>query len=177
VWCIRVCTVACYSIADSLVRFEPVTEDPGPVWIRVRYEPDTLAIRGATHRTIHRSVLVRAVKIRWRFRSETALCHVSICFYWVFRCYSIGRERSSCLFNAYSFVIISCKRVTILFFNEFYFISKLAHDDLHHWSLFHVHVCSTQMNCLDNLEQYHDFTEKPDPLYMISTWKSCCACY
>ena len=114
-WCIRVCTVACYSIADSLVRFEPVTEDPGPVWIRVRYEPDTLAIRGATHRTIHRSVLVRAVKIRWRFRSETALCHVSICFYWVFRCYSIGRERSSCLFTLMRIVLLSFHVSELLF--------------------------------------------------------------
>ena len=48
VWCIRVCTVACYSVTDSLVWFESITGDPDPIWICARCGPDTLALRKPT---------------------------------------------------------------------------------------------------------------------------------
>ena len=54
--------------------------DPDPIRIRVRSGPDTMAIRRPIPGMIRRSVPVRAVKTRWRFGSETASFHVSVCF-------------------------------------------------------------------------------------------------
>ena len=89
--CLRsiACTVACYSVADSLVRFEPITEDPDPlqeIQICARYGPDTMAIRKPTYGMIQRFVPVRALKTRWRFRSKIASFHVSVYSCVIYRC-------------------------------------------------------------------------------------------
>ena len=78
--CIRVCTVACYRVADSLVRFEPVTGDSD----YARCGTDTLAIRKPIHGIIWRSVPIRVVKTRQRFGSKIASFHVGVCSYIIF---------------------------------------------------------------------------------------------
>jgi len=67
------------AISDPFVQSELVTRDPDPIRICARYGPDTLAIRRLTHGMIHRSVLVCAMKTRWRFNSKIKLFHVSVC--------------------------------------------------------------------------------------------------
>ena len=67
------------SIADSLMRFELVTEDPNLNRIRVHCEPDTVAIWKSIHERILKFVTVLAVKIRQRFCSKTVSFHVSVC--------------------------------------------------------------------------------------------------
>ena len=57
-----------------------------PIWICVRYEPDTLAIWRPIHGVIHRSVLVRAVKTRRRFRNRVISCECS--FLCIYRCWN-----------------------------------------------------------------------------------------
>ena len=63
---------------DTFVRSRPVAGDPDPIRIRARCGPDTEAIRRSIHGMIRQSVLVRAVKTRRRFGSETASFHVSV---------------------------------------------------------------------------------------------------
>ena len=41
---IRVFTVACYSVADSFVQSDPVTEDPDSIRVGARCGPDSQAI-------------------------------------------------------------------------------------------------------------------------------------
>ena len=64
----------------GLVRWDPnpATRDPYPIQIRAHCGTDTMVIRRPIHGMIHRSVLDRAVKTRWRFGSETASFHVSV---------------------------------------------------------------------------------------------------
>ena len=61
-----------------LVRSGPVVEDPNPIWICARCEPDTMVIRRPIYGMSRRSVLVSAVKTIRQFGSETASFHVSV---------------------------------------------------------------------------------------------------
>ena len=76
--CGFICWVACCSVSDSFGEIRTVSGDPDPIRIRARCGPDTMVIQRPIHGTICRSVLVRAVKTRRRFGSETASFHVSV---------------------------------------------------------------------------------------------------
>jgi len=66
------------SIADSLMRLEPVTGDPDLIRIHIHCRLDTLAIRRSIHRMIPRFIPARAVKTRRRFGSKIASFQVSV---------------------------------------------------------------------------------------------------
>ena len=66
-----VCSVACYSISESFGEIRTVAGDPDLIWIRARCGPDTMVIRKPIYGMIHRSVPVRALKIRRQFGFES----------------------------------------------------------------------------------------------------------
>jgi len=53
-------------------------EDPDPIRISIRRVPIHQPIRKPTHEMIWRSVPIRAVKTRWRFRFKIMSFHVSV---------------------------------------------------------------------------------------------------
>jgi len=83
VWVCYVCVNFPLSVYDCVVqRYRLVWWDPDrlqKIQNCVRCGPDTLAIRKSTHRTIQRSIPVRAMKARRRFWSKTASFLVSVC--------------------------------------------------------------------------------------------------
>ena len=74
------CLVACCNASNPFGEIQTVAGDPDRIQIRARCGPDTMMIRRPIHVMIRRSVLVRAVKTRRWFGSETASFHVSVCF-------------------------------------------------------------------------------------------------
>ena len=66
--------------SESFGEIRTVAGDPDLIRIHARCGPDKVVIRRPIHGMIRKSVPVRAVKTRWRFSSETALFHVSVCF-------------------------------------------------------------------------------------------------
>ena len=94
--CTRMCPYACVGVnrvfmficmcwlratvfRTRSVRFEPSYRRPRPDSGSCRCGSDTQVIRRPINGMIRRSVPVRAVKTRWRFGSETASFHVSVC--------------------------------------------------------------------------------------------------
>ena len=73
--------VACYSISDLFGEIQTSCRRPRQDSDSYRCGPDTEEIRRSTHRTIRRSVPVRAVKTRRRFGSQTALFYVSVSYF------------------------------------------------------------------------------------------------
>jgi len=76
-----VCVGCVLQRSESFGEIRTVVGDPDPIRVRARCGPDTQPIRRPIHGMSRRSVLVRAVKTRRRFGSETALFHVSVCSY------------------------------------------------------------------------------------------------
>ena len=94
--CLYVCVGYMLQRFGFVGEIRTVAGDPDPVRIRARCGPDTMVFQRPIHGTIRRSVLVRVVKTRWRFGSETTSFHVSVrsCafsylrFRYAFTCYT-----------------------------------------------------------------------------------------
>jgi len=73
-----VCVGCVLQRSESFGEIRTVAGDPDPIQIRAHCGPDTQAIRRPIHGMIRTSVLVRAVKTRRLFGSETVSFHVSV---------------------------------------------------------------------------------------------------
>ena len=66
----------------AVQQYRPIWWDLDPlkeIRICTRYGSDTLAIQRLTHEIIWRTISVRALKTRWRFRFKIASFYVSVC--------------------------------------------------------------------------------------------------
>ena len=73
--------VVYYSDVDPIAQFDPVTEDPNLIWIRICRVPIRQAIRRPTYKMIRRFIPIRIVQTRRQFELNTVSFHVSVCSY------------------------------------------------------------------------------------------------
>ena len=119
IWVYSVCMHVCTCIYVVCVCMRMYVHVSSCVWLRdtafqinsydpnsitenldcVRYKLDTQVIRRPTHEMIRRSVPARIVKTKWRFRSETASFHVSVCSCIIFL--FIIASRCQCIYSYY----------------------------------------------------------------------------
>ena len=96
--------VVYYSNVDPIAQFDPVTEDPNLIWIRICRVPIRQAIRRPTYKMIRRFIPIRIVQTRRQFEPNTVSFHVSVCSYVISLFTIVSR-------HLYITRIISCERL------------------------------------------------------------------